>query len=72
VYDADRKLLAGQNETIHGVLDEYLALVSVYKAIGGGWMVAEDKRLAAKTAAGGHAAPVQAQVSTTTADGKAK
>lgn len=72
VYDADRKLLNAQNESIYGVLDEYLALVSVYKAMGGGWMMAEDKRLAAKNGDDKHAPPVKAQVSTTTADGTAK
>jgi multidrug efflux system outer membrane protein len=55
VFDADRKLLGAQNESIHGVLDEYLALVSVYKSVGGGWMIAEDKHLAAKTTADGTA-----------------
>jgi multidrug efflux system outer membrane protein len=48
VFEADRRVLNAQNEEIHGVLDEYLALVSVYKALGGGWMVQQDKELASK------------------------
>jgi multidrug efflux system outer membrane protein len=48
VFEADRRVLNAQNEEIHGVLDEYLALVSVYKALGGGWMVQADKELASK------------------------
>jgi multidrug efflux system outer membrane protein len=51
VLEADRRVLGAQNEEIHGVLDEYLALVSVYKALGGGWMVQEDKELATKRVA---------------------
>ena len=51
VFDADRKVYASQNEEIHGVRDEYLALVSVFKAMGGGWMVAQDKQAAASASA---------------------
>ena len=46
VFDADRQVLASQNAQIHGVLDEYLALVSVFKAMGGGWMIQQEKRVA--------------------------
>jgi multidrug efflux system outer membrane protein len=48
VLEADRRVLGAQNEEIHGVLDEYTALVSVFKSMGGGWMVQEDKELATK------------------------
>jgi multidrug efflux system outer membrane protein len=61
VFEADRRVLGAQNEEIHGVLDEYLALVSVYKALGGGWMVQEDKQLASKRIA---AAPTPATIPT--------
>ena len=57
MFEADRRVLGAQNEEIHGVLDEYLALVSVYKALGGGWMVQQDKDLASKRIA---AAPTPA------------
>ena len=42
----DRHVYDSQNEQNSGVRDEYLALVSVYKAMGGGWMLATDKTLA--------------------------
>jgi len=51
VLAADRKVYAAQNEEIYGVRDEYLALISVYKAMGGGWMVEHDKHLADKSTA---------------------
>jgi len=43
VFDADREVYAAQNEELSGRLDEYLALVSVFKAMGGGWMQGEDQ-----------------------------
>jgi outer membrane protein, multidrug efflux system len=72
VLDADRKVYASQNEEIYGVRDEYLALVSVYKAMGGGWMVEQDKQLAAKSGAGAPAASARAQIPSTTKDVAAK
>jgi multidrug efflux system outer membrane protein len=73
VFEADRKVYGSQNEEIRGVLDEYLALVSVYKAMGGGWMVEQDKEEAAR-ARGTPAAktPVAAQIPSTTQDVTAK
>jgi multidrug efflux system outer membrane protein len=44
VQDADRKLLNSENEQIQGVMDEYSALVAVFKALGGGWMAEQDKK----------------------------
>ena len=46
VQDADRKLLNSENEQISGVMDEYSALVAVFKAMGGGWMTELDKQKA--------------------------
>jgi outer membrane protein, multidrug efflux system len=71
VFAEDRQLYGAQNEEIHGVLDEYLALVSVYKAMGGGWMMEEDK----KPASGGTpapASPAAARLPSTTQEVAAK
>ena len=65
VFAEDRQLYGALNEEVHGVLDEYLALVSVYKAMGGGWMMEEDKRSASK-AAPAPASPPAAQLPSTT------
>lgn len=43
VLDADRQVLLAQDQQAQGVRDQYSALVSVYKAMGGGWMVAQDR-----------------------------
>lgn len=51
VLDADRDVFEAQNQLAQGRRDEFLALVSVYKAMGGGWMVEQDKLKAAKYAA---------------------
>jgi len=73
VMTADRKLLGSQNEEIHGVLDQYLALVSVYKALGGGWMVDQEKHLAANDShASATAASANVQIPSATNDVAAK
>jgi outer membrane protein, multidrug efflux system len=73
VYIADRKVLASQNEEIHAVLDEYLALVSVFKAMGGGWMFEQDKNMASNTSAGSSssAAKADARIPTATKEATA-
>jgi outer membrane protein, multidrug efflux system len=43
VLDADRNVIGGETDQARGVRDEYLTLIAVYKAMGGGWMVEHDK-----------------------------
>lgn len=45
VMEQDRKVLAAETEQIHGVLSEYQAMVAVYKAMGGGWMTEQDRKM---------------------------
>ena len=70
VLIADRKVYGAQNEEVYGVRDEYLALISVYKAMGGGWMVEHDKQVADESHASVQApsATASAQIPTTTND----
>jgi multidrug efflux system outer membrane protein len=49
VLDADRSTLAGEIQQNQTRRDQYIALISVYKAMGGGWSI-EDSPLAAPTA----------------------
>ena len=42
VLDSDRQVYAAQSQETQGIGDEYIALISVYKAMGGGWMVEQD------------------------------
>jgi outer membrane protein, multidrug efflux system len=51
VLDAERQLYAAQSQQSQGQRDQFLALISLYKAMGGGWMVEQDKLRAAKLAA---------------------
>lgn len=44
---ADRSVYSAQADESNGVRDQMLALVSVFKAMGGGWMLEQDKALAA-------------------------
>jgi multidrug efflux system outer membrane protein len=60
VLDADRKVYDAENEQLTATRDHYLALISVYKAMGGGWMVEQDDLLAAKQKQSASAAPVKA------------
>ena len=74
VLDLDRQVYAAQSQQTQGIGDEYLSLISVYKAMGGGWMVDQDKQRAANTVARVSAvpAPVNAQAPITTKDETAK
>lgn len=47
VLDADYALLAAQSEQALGRRDTALAVIAIYKAMGGGWMAEQDKRRAA-------------------------
>jgi len=49
VLDAERQVYAAQNQQAQGWREQYVALISVYKAMGGGWMVEQDKLRATKT-----------------------
>jgi outer membrane protein, multidrug efflux system len=43
VLDAERQVFTAQEQQNQGLRQEFGALVSVYKAMGGGWMVAQDR-----------------------------
>lgn len=62
VLDADLKLVAAQGTQAMGRRDTLLALISVYKAMGGGWMLEQEKRRAPAVAT----AETQAQAATRT------
>jgi multidrug efflux system outer membrane protein len=51
VLDADRKLMSAQGVQAQGRRDSLLSLISVYKAMGGGWMVEQENRRAQALAA---------------------
>lgn len=57
VLDADRQLLSVQSKQAQNQKETMLALISVYRAMGGGWMVEVEKRKAQATPVG----DVQAQ-----------
>ena len=46
VLDAEQHVYTAQAEQAQSRRDTLLALISVYKAMGGGWMVEREKRLA--------------------------
>jgi multidrug efflux system outer membrane protein len=48
VLDAQQDLYQAQDQQVGRQRDTYLALVAIYKAMGGGWMVAQDQIRAAK------------------------
>ena len=50
VLDAQQDLYEAQDQQVGRQRDTYLALVAIYKAMGGGWMVAQDQIRAAKAA----------------------
>lgn len=50
VLTADRDLFTAETQQVDRHRDSYLALISVYEAMGGGWMVEQDKLRAAETA----------------------
>ena len=68
VLEADRKVLNSENEEIQGVMDEYSALVSVFKAMGGGWMAEQDKKTASNAGAAKPPASDNTQNPTATKD----
>lgn len=43
VLDADRDVLGALDQQVQGMRDEYGSLVAVYKAMGGGWMLEEER-----------------------------
>ena len=49
MLDSERQVYAAQSQQAQGWRDQYIALISVYKAMGGGWMVEQDKLRATKT-----------------------
>lgn len=44
VLDAERHVYASQTQLSQGQRDQYLSLVQVYKAMGGGWMMEQDRQ----------------------------
>jgi multidrug efflux system outer membrane protein len=60
VLDADRKVYDAETQQLAATRDHYLALISVYKAMGGGWVVEQDDLLAAKQRQSASATPVKA------------
>jgi multidrug efflux system outer membrane protein len=73
VLTAERDLFNAQTDQVNRHRDSYLALISVYAAMGGGWMVEQDKLRAAKNPGTAHAqsknssAPPSAEEKTSTA-----
>src|SRR5665213_3363394 len=68
VFESDREVYAAQSQETQGIGDEFIALISVYKAMGGGWMVEQDKPSTAKNVARAAPAsvPTSVQAETTT------
>jgi multidrug efflux system outer membrane protein len=64
VLEAQRQVLSAQSAESHGQSQEFVTLVSLYKAIGGGWMEAENQQRVAKddAAAASAAAAESAQI----------
>ncbi|MFT3897465.1 MAG: efflux transporter outer membrane subunit [Thermomonas sp.] len=58
VLDAQQDLYDAQDKQVGRDRDTYLALISIYKAMGGGWMVAHEQQGAAATDAAATQAPV--------------
>ena len=69
VLTAERDLYNAQSQQVNRHRDTYLALVSVYGAMGGGWMVGQDKLLA--VAKQDTVPPTQSKSTTTNPGGKA-
>lgn len=51
VLEAERELLVARDLHAMGLRDQYAAVVTVYKAMGGGWMAEQDRLRAAKPVA---------------------
>ena len=65
VLDSDREVYTAESEQTQSIGDVYMSLISVYKAMGGGWMVEQDKQdkqRSAKTDAKAAAMSVPASV----------
>jgi len=60
VLDAQQDLYEAQDKQVERQRDTYLALVSIYKAMGGGWMLEQDRVRAAPEAAATDTAAAQA------------
>jgi multidrug efflux system outer membrane protein len=43
LLDAERQVLSARDAQAQGVRDQYAAVVSIYKAMGGGWMAGQDR-----------------------------
>jgi multidrug efflux system outer membrane protein len=43
VLEAERQVLSARDAQAQGVRDQYAAIVSIYKAMGGGWMAEQDR-----------------------------
>ena len=61
VLDAQQDLYEAQDKQVGRDRDTFLALISVYKAMGGGWMVAQEQSHAAAAATDTQAKQAQAQ-----------
>jgi multidrug efflux system outer membrane protein len=68
VFNAQRGVYETQVLQGQGMRDQYLALIAVYKALGGGWMVAEDSKALAQASAGAVPIAASTQFPTTTHD----
>lgn len=64
VLDADIAIYGAQNLQVQSRRDTSLALITVYKAMGGGWMVEQEKRRAPATPAADMQAAVQGETGT--------
>lgn len=69
VLTAERDLFSAQVQQVNRHRDSYLALISVYAAMGGGWMTEQDK-LRAATKPEAPQAPPKASSAATSAAGK--
>ena len=61
MLDAQQDLYEAQDKQVGRDRDTFLALISVYKAMGGGWMVAQEQSHAAAAATDTQAKQAQAQ-----------
>lgn len=51
LLEAERQVLGARDVQAQGVRDQYAAVVSIYKAMGGGWMTAQDHARSSKPVA---------------------
>ncbi len=69
VLDAQQDLYEAQDKQVDRLRDTYLALISIYKAMGGGWMVAQDQ---VRDTAATTAVPAQPQAEGTPASSETR